>query len=69
MPAGERSRRDKGSSDKGLGAGQGRPVKVRFKADRVRASLTAQEFHAYYIALISTAVITATDDGVLLRRP
>ena len=42
-------------------AGKGWP-----KPDFVRAKLTAQELHAYYIALISSAWVTAAPDGLHL---
>jgi len=52
---------DKNVSQKNVRTNVGRP-----KPDHVLAQLTAQELHAYYIALISSAALTAAPDGLRL---
>jgi hypothetical protein len=53
---------DKNVSQRNVRTNGGRP-----KPDSVLAKLTAQEFHAYYIALISSAALMAAPDGLRLK--
>jgi|HubBroStandDraft_1064217.scaffolds.fasta_scaffold446492_2 hypothetical protein len=39
------------------------------KVQPVKSILTAQELHAYYIALISSSTLTVAHDGLRLKRP
>ena len=41
--------------------------KITPKPDAVRATLTPQELHAYYIASISSATVSAAPDGLHLK--
>ena len=53
--------------DKKSQRGDGRSAKGCPKPDFVRAKLTPQELHAYYIALISSVRIWAEPDGLHLK--
>ena len=53
---------DKNATQRETRAGKGWP-----KPDFVRAKLTHQELHAYYIALISSAWVWAAPDGIHLK--
>ncbi len=59
--------RELGPFDKQLPQREARAAKGWPKPDFVRARLTAQELHAYYIALISSACLTAAPDGLRLK--
>jgi hypothetical protein len=59
--------RDLGPFDKKTPSADVKPSKKWPKPDFVRATLTAQELHAYYIAVISSALICAAPDGLHLK--
>ena len=59
--------RELGPFDKNVSAGDVRPASGWPKPDFVRATLTAQELHAYYIALISSAWLCVEPSGLRLR--
>jgi hypothetical protein len=61
--------RDSGPSDKNVSPKDARSRVGRPKPDVIRARLTAQELHAYYIALISSAALSAAPDGLHLKPP
>ena len=56
-----------GSFDKNSRRRDARNAKGCPKSDFVRAKLTPQELHAYYIALISSTRIWAEPDGLHLK--
>jgi len=55
--------RNLGPFDKRMSQGDVRPAKGWPKPDFVRAKLTAQELHAYYIAVISSSALFAAPEG------
>lgn len=59
--------REGGSFDKKSPHRSGRGAMGHPKPDFVRAKLTPQELHAYYIAVISSARIWAEPDGLHLK--
>jgi hypothetical protein len=59
--------REDGPFDRKSQRRDGRPAKGCPKPDFVRANLTPQELHAYYIALISSARVWAEPDGLHLK--
>jgi hypothetical protein len=59
--------RELGPFDKKLPPRDSRPGKQWPKPDFVRATLTAQELHAYYIAVISSAWLCVAPDGLRLK--
>jgi hypothetical protein len=62
-----RDMRELGPFDKKTPQGDVRPTKGYPKPDFVRAKLTAQELHAYYIALISSFTLSADPEGLHLK--
>jgi hypothetical protein len=58
--------RDLGPFDKKTPSADVKPRKWP-KPDFVHATLTAPELHAYYIAVISSALICASPDGLHLK--
>lgn len=59
--------RELGPFEKSTPQREARAVKGWPKPDFVRANLTHQELHAYYIALISSAWVWAAPDGLRLK--
>ena len=59
--------REGGSFEKRSPRRDGRGAKGCPKPDFVRAKLTPQELHAYYIALISSSRVWAEPDGLHLK--
>jgi hypothetical protein len=59
--------RELGPFDKKVPKKEVRPSKGWPKPDFVRANLTPQELHAYYIALISSRAMWADPDGLHLK--
>ena len=59
--------RELGPFDKKTPRGDTKPSKKWPKPDFVLATLTSQELHAYYIALISSAALSAAPDGLHLK--
>ena len=60
--------RELGPFDKKEPYRDARPIKGWPKPDFLRAKLTPQELHAYYIALISSAWLSADTEGLHLTR-
>jgi len=59
--------RELGPFDKKLPHPEARAAKHWPKPDFVRTTLTPQELHAYYIALITSAWMSADHDGLHLK--
>jgi len=59
--------RELGPFDKRNSSSESRAANGWPKPDFVRAQLTPQELHAYYIALISSAWLSAAPDGLRLK--
>ena len=59
--------RELGPFDKKVPQREARATKGWPNPDSVRASLTQQELHAYYIALISSAWVWAEPDGLHVK--
>lgn len=59
--------RDAGPFEKKTPQRDVRPAKRWPKPDFVKATLTQQELHAYYIALITSAKLAASPEGLRLK--
>jgi hypothetical protein len=66
LPGG-RVMREFGSFDKRLPSRDVKVHRIHPKPDFVRATLTSQELHAYYIALICSSTLSAAPDGLHLK--